>query len=60
MRYKDLDGEFLKEIKTVLKQNKFMRFDIFIISKVLKKDYMTKKISGETRAEAYHLCPQDV
>ena len=55
MRYKDLDGEFLKEIKTVLKQNKFMRFDIFIISKVLKKDYMTKKISGETRAEAYHL-----
>ena len=25
MRYKDLDGEFLKEIKTVLKQNKFMR-----------------------------------
>ena len=28
MRYKDLDGEFLKEIKTVLKQNKFMRFDI--------------------------------
>ena len=27
MRYKDLDGEFLKEIKTVLKQNKLMRFD---------------------------------
>lgn len=37
MRYKDLDGEFLKEIKTVLRKNEFMKFDIFIISKVLKR-----------------------
>ena len=28
MRYKDLDGEFLIEIKTVLKKNEFMKFDI--------------------------------
>lgn len=55
MRYKDLDGEFLKEIKTVLRKNEFMKFDIFIISKVLKKDYMKKKISEETRAEATFL-----
>ena len=37
MRYKDLDGEFLKEIKTVLKQNKFMRFDIFIYQRYSKR-----------------------
>lgn len=57
MRYKDLDGEFAEEIKKLLKTNDFMRFDIFLISKMLGKDYSVIKINKETRLEAYyHFC----